>query len=71
MPFPKKSALPKVCFVAGALLAMSAVHAQELPKQEWRKKLEDQGITLGLNEQAEIWTNFAGGVRRGARFNGL
>ncbi|MDH7796689.1 porin [Beijerinckia sp. GAS462] len=66
MACPKISALLKACCIAGALLATGPAHGQD-----WRKALEEQGVTLELNEQAEIWTNFAGGVRRGVTFNGL
>ncbi|MDF2115819.1 carbohydrate porin [Roseiarcaceae bacterium H3SJ34-1] len=40
-------------------------------EDSWRDALQARGITLGLTEQSEIWTNFAGGVRRGVTYNGL
>ncbi len=36
-----------------------------------RSSLEDAGITLGLQEQSEVWANVAGGLRRGAVYDGL
>jgi porin len=36
-----------------------------------RTKLVDAGVTLGLQEQSEGWANLAGGLRRGATYNGL
>jgi porin len=36
-----------------------------------RKRLEDSGITLGLQEQSEVWGNLMGGLRRGATYDGL
>ena len=62
----KIRALLKACLTAAAFLFTATAHAED-----WRKSLEEKGITLELSEQAEIWTNFAGGVRRGVRFNGL
>jgi len=53
------------------VFGQSAVGQTAPGQQSWRDKLEAQGITLGLSEQSEIWTNFAGGVRRGATYNGL
>lgn len=35
-----------------------------------RTRLEDKGITFGLQEQAEVFGNVTGGVRRGAIFEG-
>ena len=36
-----------------------------------RTSLAGSGITLGLIEQSEVWGNFAGGIRRGAVYDGL
>jgi porin len=36
-----------------------------------RTSLEDAGITLGLEEQSEVWGNMAGGLRRGVVYDGL
>lgn len=36
-----------------------------------RKSLQDAGITLGLQEQSEVWGNLTGGLRRGAVYDGL
>ena len=36
-----------------------------------RTRLADAGITLGLQEQSEVWGNLMGGLRRGATYNGL
>jgi porin len=36
-----------------------------------RAPLIDSGITLGLQEQSEVWGNMVGGLRRGAVYNGL
>lgn len=36
-----------------------------------RTRLGDLGVSLGLNEQAEVFGNATGGVRRGAFFEGL
>lgn len=36
-----------------------------------RKTLEDRGIKFGLQEQSEVWGNLAGGLRRGATYDGL
>lgn len=36
-----------------------------------RKRMEDQGITLSLQEQSEIWANIGGGLRQGSTYDGL
>jgi len=36
-----------------------------------RTTLEQRGITLSLQEQSELWVNFAGGLRRGTAYSGL
>jgi porin len=36
-----------------------------------RTNLEDRGVTLGLQEQSEVWANLAGGMRRGVVYDGL
>jgi porin len=36
-----------------------------------RKQLVDAGATFGLQEQSEVWGNLAGGLKRGATYNGL
>jgi porin len=36
-----------------------------------RTRLEAAGVTIGLQEQDEVWWNFAGGLRRGAAYAGL
>lgn len=36
-----------------------------------RKTLQDNGITLGLQEQSEIWGNMTGGLRQGVTYTGL
>jgi porin len=36
-----------------------------------RTSLEAAGITLGLQEQEEVWMNMSGGLRRGAAYDGL
>jgi porin len=36
-----------------------------------RTRLEAAGVTLGLQDQEEIWGNMSGGLRRGAAYNGL
>jgi porin len=54
-----------------ALAAPTAIAQTSSGQQSWRDALEARGVTLGLTEQSEIWTNFAGGVRRGVTYNGL
>jgi porin len=36
-----------------------------------RTQLVNAGVTFGLQEQSEVWGNLAGGLRRGATYNGL
>ena len=36
-----------------------------------RARLADYGIGFGLQEQTEVWGNLAGGVKRGAMYDGL
>lgn len=36
-----------------------------------RARLADYGIGFGLQEQTEVWGNLAGGVKRGAAYDGL
>jgi porin len=36
-----------------------------------RSRLTDAGVTLGLQEQSEIWGNMAGGLRTGVVYDGL
>jgi len=36
-----------------------------------RTRLVDTGVTLGLQEQSEVWGNMAGGLRRGVVYDGL
>ncbi len=36
-----------------------------------RTDLESAGVTLGLQEQEEVWGNVSGGLRRGAAYDGL
>jgi porin len=36
-----------------------------------RTSLVDAGVTLGLQEQSEVWANLAGGLRTGAVYDGL
>jgi len=36
-----------------------------------RTRLLDAGVTLGLQEQSEVWGNLTGGLRQGAVYNGL
>jgi porin len=36
-----------------------------------RTQLEDAGVTLGLQEQSEVWGNMAGGLKRGLVYDGL
>jgi porin len=36
-----------------------------------RKQLVNAGVTLGLNEQGEIWGNMVGGLKQGFAFDGL
>ncbi len=36
-----------------------------------RKKLEDAGIKLGVQEQSEVWGNLAGGISKSLHYNGL
>src|SRR5579859_2102344 len=36
-----------------------------------RTRLQDSGVTFGLQEQSEIWGNMAGGLRNGLVYDGL
>jgi porin len=36
-----------------------------------RTRLEESGITLSLQEQSEVWSNVAGGLRRGTVYDGV
>jgi porin len=36
-----------------------------------RDTLADRGVTLGLQEQSEVWGNLSGGLNRGAVYDGL
>lgn len=36
-----------------------------------RTRLQDAGVTLGVQEQSEVWGNLAGGLRTGAVYDGL
>jgi porin len=36
-----------------------------------RTRLEDAGVTFGLQEQSEVWGNLTGGLRRGTTYDGL
>ena len=36
-----------------------------------RRRLEDAGVTVLLQEQSEVWVNLAGGTRRGSVYTGL
>ena len=36
-----------------------------------RKRLEEAGIKLGVQEQSELWGNVSGGIRQGIHYNGL
>lgn len=36
-----------------------------------RTKWQDAGVTLGLQEQSEVWGNIAGGLRQGVVYDGL
>ncbi|MDB5534942.1 MAG: Porin [Hyphomicrobiales bacterium] len=72
LPFAVRALRPIIVAAGlGALASQTALAQTVFEEVPWRKALEARGITLGLNEQSEIWTNFAGGVRRGATFNGL
>jgi porin len=36
-----------------------------------RTRLDDAGVSFGLQEQSEVWGNMAGGLRRGVVYDGL
>ena len=51
-----------------------SIWAQDTLTGNWsgmRTSLEAMGISLGLQEQSEVWTNVSGGLRRGAVYDGL
>src|SRR6202012_3683901 len=68
---------------SGAAAAQSGAQQPETPPSIWqqdaltgnwgglRTHLQDDGITLGLQEQSEGGINLAGGVRQGITYNGL
>lgn len=73
-------ALLALVFAAAAQQAESSgsglgsVWQQENLTGDWgglRTRLADQGVTLGLQEQSELWGNFAGGLRQGIAYDGL
>jgi porin len=59
---PAEATLSGAAFSEGGLL--SSFHRE-------RHRLEDVGITFGLNEQSEVWANLTGGGRQGLSYNGL
>jgi porin len=56
--------------IAGLLLAVMFAIAGQHPATA-EPKSGTLGITLDLNEQSEVWGNFAGGLKTGASYNGL
>ena len=54
--------------------AASGLWEQDTLTGDWnglRTRLQDSGITFGLQEQSEVWGNLIGGLRRGATYDGL
>ena len=59
---------------AFASLSLDDILKRDALTGDWggrRKKLEDAGIKLGVQEQSELWGNLAGGFRQGVHYNGL
>jgi len=81
---PRPSIL--ILAAAAVTVVSSAAAAQPLPQPppglwdqdtltgNWsglRTSLQNDGISLGLQEQSEVWANLTGGLRRGVTYDGL
>jgi porin len=54
--------------------ASKSIWNQDTLTGDWagiRKQLLDKGVTLGLEEQSEVWGNMAGGLKQGTVYDGL
>ena len=84
---PHSLSLPALVAIAlvwaGTAVAQTGSQQPETPPSIWqqdtltgnwgglRTRLQDDGITLGLQEQSEGWINLAGGLRQGVTYDGL